>query len=47
MRQNVFVTHKIKKPKTRSALYEIEYQLKYILKKKIILKNYESKMTRG
>ena len=33
MRQNVSATHKVKKPKTSSALYKIQYQLEYILKK--------------
>ena len=33
MRQNVFVTHKFKKCKTRTALYEIEYQLECIFRK--------------
>ena len=36
----------VKKPKTRSALYKIEYQFEYILRKNDF-KNYESQMTRG
>ena len=33
VRQNVSVIHKLKKPKTRSASYETEYQLEHILRK--------------
>ena len=33
MRQNVSITYEVKKPKTRSALSEIDYQLEYILRK--------------
>ena len=33
VRENVSVTHKVKKPKTGSALHEIEYLLEYILRK--------------
>ena len=40
MRQNVPVTNKVKKPKTRSALYEIKYQLETSWEK-LILKNHE------
>ena len=33
VRQNVSVIHKLKKPKTRPASYETEYQLEHILRK--------------